>query len=120
MHCHRKRQRDEQRPLYRAGAFRECTRLGLLVLGQEVERIEDYTFDSCTALYSVDIPDGITYIGQRAFYNCANFSSSSSSAQSTEVDLSDSEVTEIGQRAFYGCAGIQSLRLGEKVETIGN
>ena len=102
------------------GAFRECTRLGLLVLGQEVERIEDYTFDSCTALYSVDIPDGITYIGQRAFYNCANFSSSSSSAQSTEVDLSDSEVTEIGQRAFYGCAGIQSLRLGEKVETIGN
>lgn len=33
-------------------------------------KVRDYMFEHCSSLVSVDIPSGVTNIGDRAFYNC--------------------------------------------------
>jgi hypothetical protein len=45
------------------------------------------------------IPDGVTSIGNYAFYNCSRL---------TSVTIPDS-VTSIGSSAFYGCSGLTSV-----------
>ena len=56
------------------------------------------------------IPDGVTTIGNYAFYNCDSFAS---------VTIGDS-VTAIGSYAFYNCSGLTSLNGDNSVATIGN
>ena len=59
-----------------------------------VTSIGNYAFRNCTSLTSVLIPDSVTSIGSYAFYNC-------SSLVSIEIP---SGVTSIGSYAFSGCS----------------
>jgi len=61
-------------------------------------------------IISVTIEQGVTSIGNYAFYSCRNL---------TSVTLGDS-VTSIGNRAFVDCANLTSLTLGGSVTSIGN
>ena len=54
-------------------AFRGCTSLTSVVLGDRVTTIGDYAFEGCNSLTSVDIPDSITTIGTNAFAGCSSF-----------------------------------------------
>ena len=54
------------------------------------------------------IPDGVTNIGDYAFYNCSGL---------TSIKIPDS-VTGIGDRAFYGCTGLASAIIGDGVTTL--
>lgn len=47
------------------------------------------------------IPDGVTKISDRAFYNCKNL---------TNITIPDS-VTSIGSYAFYGCSDLKSVKI---------
>ena len=58
---------------------------------------------------SVDIPQGVTFIGNHAFEECFALE---------EVTIPQS-VTSIGLIAFGGCCKLTTLSLGENVETIG-
>ena len=58
---------------------------------------------------SVDIPQGVTSIGGRAFYDCWDLEN---------VTIPQS-VTSIGPVAFGDCFKLQTLPLGENIETIG-
>ena len=58
---------------------------------------------------SVDIPQGVTSIGNHAFEECLALE---------EVTIPQS-VTSIGLIAFGGCCKLTTLSLGENVETIG-
>ena len=58
---------------------------------------------------SFTIPDGVTSIGERAFYACKSL---------TSVTIPDS-VTSIGDEAFKGCTGLMSVTIGNGVESIG-
>ena len=51
------------------------------------------TFEGCTSLTSVIIPNSVTSIGTAAFFRCYNL---------TSVTIPNS-VTTIGEDAFYGC-----------------
>lgn len=57
---------------------------------------------------SVTIPDGVTEIGEMAFYSC----------DMVRVSIPDS-VTAIGKSAFFGCEKLTSVSIGNGVTTIG-
>ena len=61
--------------------------------------IEPHTFDGCSGLTSVTIPNSVKSIGQSAFQNCTGL---------TSVTIPNS-VTSIGDYAFDGCSGLTSI-----------
>ena len=63
-----------------------------------------------SSIKSVTISDGVTTIGNWAFYNCASL---------TSVTIGDS-VTTIGYVAFYHCTSLTSVTIPDSVTTIGN
>ncbi len=65
--------------------------------------------DYCYRIQSVVINNGVTSIGNSAFYYCANL---------TNVTLSNS-VTSIGEKAFYDCDKLADLIISDGVTTIG-
>ena len=75
-----------------------------------VTTIGQYAFYGCKALKSVTIPDSVTTIRQYTFYGCAGL---------TSVTIPDS-VTTIGSSAFSGCAGLISVTIPDSVTTIGS
>ena len=82
---------------------------------QEINnKIPNHAFESCNALTSITVPEGITTIGTAAFAGCT---------QADSITLPDSLVT-IGDRAFM-CSidganrSLTSLTIPENVETIG-
>ena len=64
-----------------------------------VTSIGDYAFYDCTGLNSVTIPNSVTSIGEDAFYGCTGL---------TSIEIPNS-VTSIGEDAFHGCTGLASI-----------
>ena len=56
-------------------------------------------FSVSTSIKKIVIPDGVTYIGRTAFYNCKNL---------TQLDMTPS-VTAIGNNAFLACTSLRSV-----------
>ena len=51
-------------------AFRDCSGLTSVTIGNNVTSIGDYAFDRCSGLTSVTIPNSVTSIGDFAFLYC--------------------------------------------------
>lgn len=66
-------------------------------------------FEYCTSLTSINIPDGVTEIGNRAFANCTSLSS---------VSLPKS-LNRMGVSVFSGCTSLTSVAIPDSVTTIG-
>ena len=88
---------------------------GTLVISGKGE-MRDYTdahmapwFDSASAIKRIVVKEGITSIGDLAFYNCD---------KALFVALPES-VTKIGNRAFKNCFSLVGIRLPKSLETIG-
>ena len=81
-----------------------------VVMQQGVTSIGDHAFWDCSGLTSVTIPDGVTSIGGDAFSGCAAL---------TSVTI-PSSVTEIGGSAFSGCTGLTSVTIPDSVTSIGD
>ena len=69
----------------------------------------DTIVDARIHIISATIPEGVTSIGERAFYGCSSL---------TSITLPES-VTSIGDFAFYGCSSLTSITLPEGVTSIG-
>lgn len=113
-------------------AFRECTELTSVAIGNRVTSVGDSAFYGCTGLTSVIIGNGVTKIGDSSFYGCAGLTSViigngvtsignlafNRCTGLTSVTIPDS-VTSIGDGAFYGCTGLASITVGSGVAEIG-
>ncbi len=73
-----------------------------VVIQQGVTSIGNWAFWDCSGLTSVTIPDGVTSIGGDAFSGCAAL---------TSVTIPGS-VTNVGQYAFSGCSGLTDIYYG--------
>ena len=74
-------------------------RLKIVVLSNGVTEIGQQAFYGCTGLTSITIPDSVTQIGAQAFQHCTNLA---------DVTISDG-VTKIGKYTFDGCEDLVSV-----------
>ena len=81
-----------------------------VVIEDGVTNIGDYAFYGCEYLSSVTIPNSVTSIGHWVFKNCSRL---------TSVTIPNS-VTSIGNEAFYGCSRLTSVTIPNSVTSIGD
>ena len=81
-----------------------------VTIPEGVTSIGDFAFFGCSGLTSMTMPDIVTSIGKGAFYNCSGL---------TGVTMSDS-VNTIGASAFRNCSGLTSVTIPEGVTSIGD
>ena len=75
-----------------------------------VTSIGDYAFFGYRGLSSITIPDSVTRIGDRAFMGCFALSS---------ITIPNS-VTSIEELAFYDCRGLSNITISNSVTRIGD
>ena len=90
-----------------AYAFSDCG-LTSAVIGNGVTSIGNCAFYNCTGLADINIPDGVTSIGESVFYNCKSL---------TNITMPDS-VTSIGESLFANCSKLTSANLSDSITVI--
>ncbi len=80
------------------------------VIPEGVTSIGDDAFYACTGLTSITIPEDVTSIGDYAFAYCTGL---------TSVTIPEG-VTSIGDKAFSHCTGLTSVTIPEGVASIGD
>ena len=78
--------------------------------GHPVVQIGEHTFNFREDIESVEMPSGITAIGNMAFFKCSHLQS---------VTIPDG-VTLLDQSCFGGCEELQSVDVPDSVETVGD
>lgn len=81
-----------------------------LVIPEGVSGIGDYAFYNCTSLTSVTIQNSVTSIGGAAFRGCTSL---------TSIEI-PSSVTKIGGGAFCDCKGLRKITVPNSVTSIGS
>ena len=80
-----------------------------VIIGEGVTSIGDYAFYECSNLASATVPESVTSIGAHAFSSC----------RSLALTIPEN-VTRIGEYAFYGCQKLTSAVIPEGVTSIGD
>lgn len=86
-----------------------CGRILAVELPEGLTTIGNCAFYGCSRITSISIPNSVTSIGWQAFYNCMSL---------TSMSIPNS-VTHIGIYAFYGCIGLTSISIPNSVTSIG-
>lgn len=89
------------------GAFTGCASLERITFGAEVNEISS-SFDGCTSLTEVEIPNTVTKLGSYAFKDCTALKS---------VDIGNG-INTIGANAFNGCCALRDVNIGSGVTKI--
>ncbi len=84
--------------------------IGSLNIPDGVTSIGNYEFLDCTDITSVTIPSSVVSIGDYAFWNCTGI---------TSITISEG-VVSIGGYAFGGCTNITSVTIPSSVLSIGS
>ena len=90
--------------------FNGCSALSSIELPESLEKIEYNAFDDCSALKSIVIPDKVTYIGEGDFNYCTGLQ---------EAYIGDG-VTEIAAKAFAECTALKTVVIGKSIQRIGD
>ena len=80
-----------------------------VVIEDGVTSVGDYAFYNCSSLTSITIPKNVTSIGNSVFENCSSL---------TDITIPDS-VTSIGDSAFSMCIRLTSITIPDSVTSIG-
>ena len=81
-----------------------------VVIEDGVTSIGNFAFFMCSNLISITIPSSVTSIGNSAFYNCPGL---------TSIEIPEG-VTSIGNYAFSDCTSLTSINIPEGVTSIGD
>ena len=81
-----------------------------VVVKDGITEIGDFAFYGLTNLKEVSIADSVTKIGHYALKNCSALS---------EVQLPE-KLESIGESAFYGCTALKDITFHENVQSIGS
>ena len=85
------------------------SRVKSVVIADGVTSIGEYAFYYCKSLTSMTIPDSVTSISSSTFASCTSL---------TSVTIPNS-VTSIGEYAFYDCKSLTSVTIPGSVTSIG-
>lgn len=89
-------------------AFKRCYNLKNVIFQEEQNlNIETEAFAECGSLQNINLPKGVTSIGEYAFYYCVNL---------TNIELYKG-LTAIGESAFANC-NLKSITLPEGITTV--
>lgn len=88
-------------------AFDGCTALTTVQLPNGISVVTNYMFRGCTSLESIQLPNSITEIGQHTFENCTKL---------TQIELPDELVTV--QTSAFQNSGLTSVKMPSKVKNI--
>ena len=83
---------------------------GSYAMPDGVTSIGDSAFFFCTGLVNINMPDSVTSIGNNAFYYCTGL---------TNVVIGNG-VTSIGDSAFYNCVNLTCVTIPDSVTSIKN
>ena len=93
-------------------AFAKESELREVRLPNSLVRIRDGAFSGCSNLIGIAIPDSVTEIGNKAFYDDLRLSSVSFGAES--------QLQSIGEFAFSGCAKLRTFTLPRSVTAMSH
>ena len=80
-----------------------------VIITNGVTSIGDRAFFGCSSLTSITMPNSVTTISNEAFWGCSSL---------TSVNIPNS-VTSIGDRAFDNCRGLTSVTIPNSLASIG-
>ena len=93
-----------------SATFKNCSKLKSINIPSGITSIGDNAFQSCTNLALTVLPDGITRIGNNAFSKCTNLT----------LTALPNGITHIGNNAFHSCANLTLIALPDGVTSIGS
>lgn len=86
------------------GTFEGCTKLKTVTLPDTVTQFYSQTFKNCTALEEINIPKSIQVIQPQEFLGCSSLKT---------VDFRGTSVVRLCEEAFKGCTSLTSVYLDE-------
>ena len=90
-------------------AFYGCSALVSVDIPEGIKSIGYASFRECTSLTNVTLPDGLNSIAQEAFIHC----------RSLKTITIPTSVTSIGSYAFEYCTSLESISIPDTVTTVG-
>lgn len=112
-------------------AFRYCSSLTTLTIGNSVTIIGEEVCEGCKTLTTLTLGNSVTSIGKEAFKGCGLISitipnsvknignGAFSMCKGLNSITIPNSVTNIGSRVFYGCTGLTSIIIPNNVTAIG-
>ena len=83
---------------------------GTVEIPEGVTKIGDGAFEGCSSLTNIEMPEGLTEIGYRAFWECSSL---------TNVKIPKG-LTEIGDNVFKYCRSLTNVEIPDGVTRIGD
>ncbi len=113
------------------GAFDGCSNLKNITFENGTNKIPTFLLQDCNGIEEIDIPEGITDIGNWAYKNCSNLRKITipetvevigkyvfEACTSLEEIVLPESVYEIGAGIFYNCSSLKSVTLSDKITGI--
>ena len=90
------------------GMYMNCRSLENVILPEGITSIGDNAFYGCKSLANINIPDNITSIGESAFQDC----------ESLKIVIIPNSVTSIGGYVFCFCESLEEIVLSNSLTSI--
>lgn len=86
------------------GSFEGCTRLKTVKLPDTITYMDIKAFKDCTALEEINMPKSLTEFTSGVFSGCTSL---------TKVDFTGTNLTSVGSETFKDCTSLQSVIFGK-------